>query len=546
MRESKKSHKILIIFVALILIIGILSIIFGRRIYNNYLKNDDEISFVYSDGIYEVNKDDDTSIFTSDYQDTIEKKIDELKDDGNYTIDNPLIIYNPYGTGSLSYYIYYTSDEDSRLSYKISTDGYDDFERDLSNDYSLEKEFQLIGFVPGEVNELTLRETNKNNEVLEKTYEIKTPKLNEDIDTQLEVTDGDTEAELSDGLYTVLGHDKNYASNIYVYDNSGVLREEFVLDGYRADRVIFDDGYMYYPYKKRGIIKVNKLGKIVKFYDLGNYAMHHDMVLDDDKLIILVNQDNTETIEDTVISLDLESGEVKQLFDMKNLLPEFYETAVNPGENSYGTNTLDWIHINALSIIGDDVVLSSRELSTIIYVSDFESNPEVKYLITDPSMVEGTSYASLLYEKKGDFVSQAGQHSITYYKDDSLDDGEYYLFMFNNNYGAATTRPDFEWSNYPGVGSYNKGETSYFYEYLVNENDKSYELVKSFRVPYSSIVSSVELMDNDNIVIGSGKDNSFIEYDNEGNLIRRFDYSAKKYAYRVFKYSYDNLFENEK
>ena len=53
-------------------------------------------------------------------------------------------------------------------------------------------------------------------------------------------------------------------------------------------------------------------------------------------------------------------------------------------------------------------------------------------------------------------------------------------------------------------------------------------------------------MDNGNIVIGSGKDNSFKEYDNDGNLIRKFDYSAKKYAYRVFKYSYDNLFVNEK
>ena len=82
MRESKKSHKILIIVIALILVIGILSIIFGRSIYNNYLKNDDKISFVYSDGVYEVNKDEDTSIFTSDYQDTIEEKIDELKDDG--------------------------------------------------------------------------------------------------------------------------------------------------------------------------------------------------------------------------------------------------------------------------------------------------------------------------------------------------------------------------------------------------------------------------------------------------------------------------------
>ena len=123
-----------------------------------------------------------------------------------------------------------------------------------------------MGLCQGRLNDAyTLRETNKDNEVLEKTYEIKTPKLNEDIDTQLEVTDGDTEAELSDGLYTVLGHDKNYASNIYVYDNSGVLREEFVLDGYRADRVIFDDGYMYYPYKKRGIIKVNKLERLLNF-----------------------------------------------------------------------------------------------------------------------------------------------------------------------------------------------------------------------------------------------------------------------------------------
>ena len=456
-----------------------------------------------------------------------------------------MIIHNPYGTGSLSYYVYYKSDEDSVLSYEVNTDGYDSFERDLSNKYSKEKEFQLIGFVPGETNTLTLKEKNKNNEVLEKEFEIKTPKLEEDIDKQLKITDGEDE-ELSDGLYTVLGHDKNYASNIYVYDNSGVLREEFVLNGYRADRIVFDGDYMYYPYEKRGIIKVNKLGKIVRFYDLGNYAMHHDMVLDGDKLIILVNQDNTETIEDTVISLDLKSGKVKQLLDMKDLLPDFYETAVNPGKNSYGTDTLDWIHINALSVVGDDVILSSRELSTIIYISDFESKPKVKYLITDPSMVEGTSYASLLYDKKGDFISQAGQHSITYYKDDELDDGEYYLFMFNNNYGAANTRPDFKWTNYPGVGSYNKGDTSYFYEYLVNENDKSYELVKSFEVPYSSIVSSVELMDNDNIVVGSGKDNSFIEYDNDGNLIRRFDYKAKKYAYRVFKYTYDNLFANEK
>ncbi len=97
--------------------------------------------------------------------------------------------------------------------------------------------------------------------------------------------------------------------------------------------------------------------------------------------------------------------------------------------------------------------------------------------------------------------------------------------MFNNNYQGARTRPNFDWSNYPGTGTYNEEETSYFYQYKVNENDKTYELVKSFELPYSSIASDVEILDND------------------GNLIRQFNYNSKKYAYRVFKYEFNNLFD---
>ena len=305
---------------------------------------------------------------------------------------------------------------------------------------------------------------------------------------------------------------------------------------------------MYYAYNKKGIVKVNDLGKIEKFYDLGNYTMHHDMVYDEDnnRFVILVNEDGTDTIEDIVITLDLDTGKVKKILDMKDLLPEFYLNAVKPeGKNTYGGYELDWIHMNSLSLIGDnDIVLSSRELSTIIYISNAYTDPSVKYLLTDESVTEDTSYGDLLYEKVGDFVSQAGQHSITYYTDDDLEDGEYYLYMFNNNYQGARTRPNFDWSNYPGTGTYNEGETSYFYQYKVNENDKTYELVKSFEIPYSSIVSDVEILDDDgNIVVGSGKDNSFGEYDNDGNLIRQFNYNSKKYAYRVFKYEFNNLFD---
>lgn len=127
---------------------------------------------------------------------------------------------------------------------------------------------------------------------------------------------------------------------------------------------------MHYAYNKKGIVKVNDLGKIEKFYDLGNYTMHHDMVYDEDnnRFVILVNEDNT--------------GKVKKILDMKDLLPEFYLNAVKPeGKNTYGDYELDWIHMNSLSLIGDDIVLSSRELSTIIYISNAYTDPSVKYLL---------------------------------------------------------------------------------------------------------------------------------------------------------------------
>ena len=478
-----------------------------------------------NEGVYEVQTDEDIDIFNLTYQDVIEDKINDLKNTDDYSIENPLIIYNPYGTGNQSYYVYLGNSYDD-LSYNISTEGYADYSHDLGDN----KEYQLVGFIPGETNTLTITSGDTKFET-----KITTPKIQEKVDLKLEMVDGDSNEELSDGLYAVLGHDKNYEANIYLYDNAGVLRNELVLDDYRADRIIFDDGYMYYPYKSRGIIKVDSLGKIVKMYDLGKYRMHHDMILDGDKLAILVDEVGADTKEDVIITLDLNSGEVKKVVDMKDLLPELYEKAVLPKDYK----TLDWIHLNCLTLKGDDLILSSRELSMIVYVQDYKTSPKIKYLITDESMLEDTSYDDLLYNKIGDFIDSAGQHSVTYIPGDS--DSEYYLIMFNNNYGSIVTRPDFKWTNYPGVGTYQKGDTSYFYMYKINEDDKTYELIDSLEIPYSSIVSSVEFV-GDNLVVGSGMANNFGEYDEDKNLIRQFKYGAKKYAYRVFKYSFDNWF----
>lgn len=533
--EKIKKHKKKIL-IGILIIIALVGIGFGGyKFYQHYqdtrFENKNWLNrHIHleenSEGVYEVKTDEDINIFNLTYQDVIDEKIKELKELDNYSLENPLIIYNPYGTGSQSYYVYLGKSYDD-LSYKISVEGYADYEHDLGD----KEEYQLIGFVPNETNTLTLKSGDN-----EKEFNITTPNIEEEVDIVLDKTDGDSDAEQTAGLYAVLGHDKNYEANVYLYDNAGVLRNELVLDDYRADRIIFDGDYMYYPYKSRGIMKVDSLGKIVKMYDLGKYRMHHDMILDDNKLVILVDEVGEDTKEDVIITLDLDSGEVREVVDMKDLLPELYEKAVLPKDYK----TLDWLHLNSVSLKGDDLILSSRELSTIIYLSDYATNPKIKYLITDESMLEGTSYGDLMYEKIGDFVSNAGQHAVTYIPGES--DDEYYLIMFDNNYGSIVTRPDLKWDNYPGVGTFKEGDTSYYYMYKINENDKTYELEDSLEIPYSSIVSSVQLIDN-NLVVGSGMDNSFGEYDEDKNLIVQFKYGAKKYAYRVFKYTFDNWFE---
>ena len=380
MERIKKHKKKILIGIFVIAVLGCLGY-GGYKYYEHYedtkYENENWLSRhisldMDSEGVYEVKTDEDLSIFNLAYQNVIENKIEKLKSSDYYSLENPLLIYNPYGTGSLSYYVYLGKDYDD-LSYTVSSEGYADYEHALGD----KDEYQLIGFVPGSENTLTLTSGDTSFEVT-----VTTPDIENDVDIQLEEDDGDSDEELTDGLYTVLGHDKNYEANVYLYDNAGVLRNELVLNDYRADRIIFDDGYMYYPYESRGIMKVNSLGKIVQMYDLGKYRMHHDMILDGNKLVILVDEVGEDTKEDVIVTLDLDSGEVKKVVDMKDLFPELYEKAVLPE----GDKTLDWIHLNALTLKGDDLILSSRELSTIVYVSDYETDPKIKYLITDEKL----------------------------------------------------------------------------------------------------------------------------------------------------------------
>lgn len=497
----------------------------------------------------------DCSIYNKNYQKVVDQKVHKLSDK-DYSLENALWFYNPYGTNTTSMNVYFTTSDASSIRYKIHVEDetiadysnilYNEGENNLTKYHS----YQIIGFIPGMENEVTLEVLDEEGQVVDsETFHFQMPDIKSDVDIKVQVTDGDSTEELTNGLYSVLGHDKNFNSNIYLYDNNGVLRAELPLQSYRTDRILWIDDMMVYNYKKNGFVFVNRLGKIEKTYQIGNYEMHHDFEYDEkeNKLLILASLKDSGTIEDRIISLDLDTGEVEEVLDMKDYFKEAYESASKVKiKNAYGTDDIDWIHLNSIDLVGDDLILSSRELSAIIRMNDIYTEPKIEYTIADQTVFEGTEIESKNYTKVGDFVAQAGQHSVTYIEDDSLEDGEYYLILYNNNYNTADSRPDFDWSAYPGTGTYSEGEKSMYYKYLVNEHDKTFELVDSIDLPYSSIVSSVEHLD-DNIITSSGKSNCYEEFDQDRNLIRSYHYSAEKYAYRVFKYPFTNywFYENE-
>ena len=481
--------------------------------------------------------------YNAEEQQKIADELEKKKESQEYTLSNMLIEYNPFGTNTQSLYVYFETDSAVKVSYTIHVkeDDIADFSRNVYQDeeYQKEHEFQVIGLIPDTENTITFYITNEDGSTDTKEIVYEMGSLYGEEAVQLDTDVKQSADKLEDGLYVVLGNDSPSMDFMYYYDNNGVLRGEVPLLGYRSHRLIFDENSMYYSISEKKMAQVNRLGQVTKVYDLGNYKLHHDYVFDENgNMLILATDTTQDSVEDIVLKLDVNSGEVTEVLDLGDLFGEYKKTCV---KNS--SDELYWMHINTIQYIGNgSVLLSSRETSTIIKVDNIYDGPMVSYMIGEKDFWKDTSYVSLLLNKKGDFTIQGGQHTITYETDESLSDGQYYLYMFDNNIGISETRPDYDWSSIGlKVSSAVDGKNSKYYKYLVDENEGTFELVDSFKVPYSGYVSSAQET-GDNVLVDSGLKGTFTEYDVDHKAIVTYKMDYEKFIYRVFKYKFDGFY----
>lgn len=534
------------------------------------------------------------NIYTADYQQMAEENLVKARDKETHTVDNIFVADNPYGTNTTSLYVYFTSHYATKVTYTVSADGYPDFTAEANqgdDEYVKEHEFLVLGLIPDVENTITLTLTDESGLDTDYTITRKGPSLLGTEAVRLEQTDGSLDTtvafasstssdssstsaststsatdstttaseitqQLGNGLYAILGNDSDEQDFMYYYDTYGVLRGEVPVKYYRSHRLLFDDdGLMWFSASTHTMVGMNRLGKLEKIYDLGgDFILHHDYALDADGDIVLLATDlgrSDHAVQDQVVKLDTDTGKTTLLLDFGTIFADYKSTTDHSGideSDPTATNRWDWLHCNTIQLLPDGSALfSARETSTIIKVNDLEGTPTLAYMIGESSVWDGTGYASAFLTKSGDFGDTGGQHSITYVADDSLADGQYYLYMFDNNYGYAMTRPDYDWTVIDGIStagsSKDADSRSQYRRYLVDEHAGTYTEVASFDVPYSPYVSSAQELSNGNILIDTGMQGLFGTYTADGELLAQYRMALNTaYIYRVYQYDFKGFY----
>ncbi|MEI3327053.1 MAG: aryl-sulfate sulfotransferase [Thomasclavelia sp.] len=143
---------------------------------------------------------------------------------------------------------------------------------------------------------------------------------------------------------------------------------------------MFDDDMMYYSISASKIAEMNKTGQVTEIFNTGDYKLHHDYIWgSENDLIVLASKKDAETNEDRIISIDRDTGDVKELIDLKDLFSNYFNTLTISDDSD---EAFDWMHINSIQLINEDsIIISSRETSSIIKIDNIYDQPTVDYMI---------------------------------------------------------------------------------------------------------------------------------------------------------------------
>lgn len=483
-----------------------------------------------------------------------EKKYQNLLKSGEYTEDNIYVQLDPYDASPLSALLLFQTED--AMTVDISVAGKDEATtiKNSFDDYETDHSIPVLGLYPDTENEVTVTLTDESGNSMEKTVTIKTGTLAKSI-ANIEVKEADTtKMELGDSELTFVVPS---TKRTYAFDANGDVRWYST----RYNSHIFKEltnGNLLYLTKKSNdadtynvLLETDYLGKIYHRYDFSSSSaandtgksegemtvIHHDGIeLPSGNFLLTVN-DGSNYIEDTMIELNRETGEIEKTIDLKDILPEaFYE---DYDSTSREDGKVDWFHQNSVEYDEADnsIIISGRHQDTIMKI-DYDTS-DIKWIMGDSS---GWPESYQKYFLKGDVKASGGQHAAIVLPDQDDNDETTDILYYDNN--ISVTRGDEEASE-----KYSEAR-----QVRINDAEMTIEEVWTFGEDlgedyYTKIIGSARYLRNTgNRLVNfgyrdEGQTSSIMEVTEEGETVLNVDltdFPTSAWAYRAERFSLYN------
>ncbi|WP_271006125.1 aryl-sulfate sulfotransferase [Listeria seeligeri] len=484
-----------------------------------------------------------------DEQTTIEKQL--KADSKDATLEKPYVKLNPYGTSPLTALLLFNTAEKMKITVEVEGGNADTtIKSEVGSEYTTEHEVAVLGLYADKANTVKISAVTQDGKKTEKTITIQTDKLPAEMPT-IDVKTSDTKKmEQTGNQLTFITPSTKYA---YGVDSNGDVRwystkyNSHVFKELKNGHLLYLTKYDNADDTYSLLLETDYLGKIYHAYSMtteaeseqsgssSKSAIHHDAIeLPSGNLLLTIN-DDTKYMEDTMIEIDRQTGEVVKTIDLKDILPEeFYKDY-----KARSDGKVDWFHQNAIwyDESDDSIIISSRSQDTVMKI-DYDST-KIKWILSDK---EGwpDSYKKYLLNPIGDnFKYPAGQHAVEILPDQDDNSDTVDILLYDNN--EVITRGDEDES----------GKYSEAVQYRINEKTKKVEMVFSFGKDlgedyWTEIVGGARYMETTgNYLVNfghrkDGKESSIIEVNQAGEVVFEMNLTSfpeSAWAYRAERFS---------
>ncbi len=441
-------------------------------------------------------------------QSKVDDEIKSISNNGEYSINNPKIMVNPYFISPLTALIIFSSQSNINISVYIN----DNFYKEIKG-----KNFIIpIVYLLEDYN-------NKIDLVLDDqkyTYFIKTDNISGERIEVIKKNDFNILASSTKMKNFLMNGDGELIWYLDL-DTQGLIEnisgdtfligtEESVLNGNVS---LFT-----------GIYEVDYLGKIRKRIDT-TYGYHHEIKYLGNNNALVLGSDRYPM--DTIYELDIQTGEVLKNINIIDLLSSGHDELYE-----YLSNLEYGLEANSIDYLNGNILISLRNINTILEFS--YDNEKINYVITNDKLVK--KYLSK-YIIDAD-ISLRGEHDAKYISDDTIS-------LYNNGYDHATNKSTYAEGIVLKIGSKIKIIDRYQdenkYSYAFGSMDKSdSETIVNYPYMYEGKVDNKFLYDEyyTNLVI---YDNNLVKskFKINDNLYRALKYDINmsgNYEVQDFKY----------